>query len=115
MWRGIIGACGIYKVETVSEHDDMKHSDQLGELVRSGRESLGLTQRLLAQRLGVEASHIAFIETKLAAESPRSNCLHVPSASIGKAFCFLPILKQKRSSPKQSRRSRELSFHAPSE
>ena len=41
----------------------MKKSDRLGETVRIRRESLGLTQRALAQKLGVEASHIAFIES----------------------------------------------------
>jgi transcriptional regulator with XRE-family HTH domain len=41
----------------------MKNTNQLGELVRSRREDLRLTQRGLAQRLGVEASHVAFIET----------------------------------------------------
>ena len=41
----------------------MKHKDQCGEMVRSYREGLGLTQRALAQQLGVEASHIAFIES----------------------------------------------------
>jgi transcriptional regulator with XRE-family HTH domain len=40
----------------------MKHTNQLGEAVKSRRESLGLTQRSLAQKLGVEASHVAFIE-----------------------------------------------------
>jgi DNA-binding XRE family transcriptional regulator len=35
----------------------------LGDLVRSYREGLSLTQRALAQQLGVEASHIAFIES----------------------------------------------------
>lgn len=32
-------------------------------MVRSHREGLGLTQRALAHQLGVEASHIAFIES----------------------------------------------------
>ena len=41
----------------------MKESTQLGELVRTHRQALGLTQRLLAQKLGIEASHVAFIET----------------------------------------------------
>jgi transcriptional regulator with XRE-family HTH domain len=41
----------------------MKSNNQLGDTVRSRRERFGLTQRSLAQRLGVEASHIAFIET----------------------------------------------------
>ena len=42
---------------------DMKIINQVGETVRSRRESLGLTQRSLAEKLGVEASHIAFIES----------------------------------------------------
>jgi transcriptional regulator with XRE-family HTH domain len=41
----------------------MKNTNQLGELLKARREGLGLTQRLLAERLGVEASHIAFIES----------------------------------------------------
>jgi transcriptional regulator with XRE-family HTH domain len=41
----------------------MKNTNQLGELVRSRREGLSLTQRSLAQKLGVEASHVAFIES----------------------------------------------------
>jgi transcriptional regulator with XRE-family HTH domain len=41
----------------------MKHKTQCGEMVRSYREGLGLTQRALAQQLGVEASHVAFIES----------------------------------------------------
>ncbi len=41
----------------------MKRVNQLGETVRNQREALGLTQRALAQKLGVEASHVAFIET----------------------------------------------------
>ena len=41
----------------------MKHKSQFGEMVRSHREGLGLTQRALAQQLGVEASHIAFMES----------------------------------------------------
>ena len=42
---------------------DMKIINQVGETVRSRRESLGLSQRSLAEKLGVEASHIAFIES----------------------------------------------------
>ena len=38
-------------------------NNKLGELLRARRGALGLTQRSLAQKLGVEASHIAFIET----------------------------------------------------
>jgi transcriptional regulator with XRE-family HTH domain len=41
----------------------MKHTSRLGELVRTRRAGLGLTQRSLAQKLGVEASHVGFIET----------------------------------------------------
>ena len=41
----------------------MKHENQFGEMVRSYREGLGLTQRALAQQLGVEASHVAFMES----------------------------------------------------
>jgi transcriptional regulator with XRE-family HTH domain len=47
----------------ISEREHMKNTNQLGEVVRSHREGLGLTQRSLAQKLGVEASHIAFIES----------------------------------------------------
>jgi transcriptional regulator with XRE-family HTH domain len=36
---------------------------KLGELLKARRASLGLTQRSLAQKLGVEASHVAFIES----------------------------------------------------
>jgi len=39
----------------------MKNTNQLGEVVRSHREGLGLTQRSLAQ--SVQASHVAFIES----------------------------------------------------
>jgi transcriptional regulator with XRE-family HTH domain len=42
----------------------MKDTNQLGELVRSRREGLGLTQRSLAQKLGVEASYVSFIESR---------------------------------------------------
>jgi transcriptional regulator with XRE-family HTH domain len=41
----------------------MKNKIQLGELLKARREGLGLTQRLLAEKLGVEASHVAFIES----------------------------------------------------
>jgi len=41
----------------------MRNINQLSEKVRSRRKSLGLTQRSLAQKLGVEASHVAFIES----------------------------------------------------
>jgi transcriptional regulator with XRE-family HTH domain len=36
---------------------------KLGELLRARRAALGLTQRSLAQKLGVQASHVAFIES----------------------------------------------------
>jgi transcriptional regulator with XRE-family HTH domain len=36
---------------------------KLGELLKARRVALGMTQRALAQTLGVEASHIAFIES----------------------------------------------------
>jgi transcriptional regulator with XRE-family HTH domain len=35
----------------------------LGELLKARREALRLTQRTLAQKLGIEASHVAFIES----------------------------------------------------
>src|SRR6516164_1303729 len=41
----------------------MKRTRDLGEFLKARREGLGLTQRVLAQQIGVEASHIAFIET----------------------------------------------------
>src|SRR5215831_11833219 len=41
----------------------MRKSNQLGETTRRNREALGLTQRSLARKLGVEASHVAFIES----------------------------------------------------
>jgi transcriptional regulator with XRE-family HTH domain len=41
----------------------MKNTNQLGERVKIRREGLGLTQRSLAEKLGVEASHVAFIES----------------------------------------------------
>ena len=40
----------------------MKRKNQFGKMVRSYREGLSLTQRALAQQLGVHASHIAAIE-----------------------------------------------------
>lgn len=39
------------------------NSNQLPRLLRRQRQAAGLTQRSLAQKLGVEASHVAFIET----------------------------------------------------
>jgi transcriptional regulator with XRE-family HTH domain len=41
----------------------MKSTNKLGEFLKARREALGLTQRALAQKLGVEASHVAFIES----------------------------------------------------
>jgi transcriptional regulator with XRE-family HTH domain len=41
----------------------MKYTNQLGEVLKTRREALGLTQRTLALKLGVEASHVAFIES----------------------------------------------------
>jgi transcriptional regulator with XRE-family HTH domain len=41
----------------------MKQTNKLGEFLKTRREALGLTQRALAQKLGVEASHVAFIES----------------------------------------------------
>jgi transcriptional regulator with XRE-family HTH domain len=41
----------------------MKVSNKLGEFIKTRREALGLTQRALAQKLNVEASHVAFIES----------------------------------------------------
>jgi transcriptional regulator with XRE-family HTH domain len=41
----------------------MKKVNQLGQIVKDRRESLRLTQRSLAQQLGVESSHVAFIES----------------------------------------------------
>jgi transcriptional regulator with XRE-family HTH domain len=41
----------------------MKRKNQFGEMVRNYREGLSLTQRALAQQLGVHASHIVAIES----------------------------------------------------
>src|ERR1700758_5153911 len=41
----------------------MKRAKNLGEFLKARREGLGLTQRSLAEKLGVEASHVAFIES----------------------------------------------------
>jgi transcriptional regulator with XRE-family HTH domain len=40
----------------------MNDSDEFGGFLKTRRIAMGLTQRLLARKLGVEASHIAFIE-----------------------------------------------------
>ena len=41
----------------------MERTRNLGEFLKARREGLGLTQRSLAQKLGVEASHVTFIES----------------------------------------------------
>ena len=41
----------------------MKDLNQFGDTIKRHREALGLTQRSLAQKLGVEPSHVAFIES----------------------------------------------------
>ncbi len=41
----------------------MKETNKLGEFLKTRREALGFTQRELAQKIGVEASHVAFIES----------------------------------------------------
>src|ERR1700758_184620 len=41
----------------------MKRAKNLGEFLKARREGLGLTQRSLAEKLGVEASHVAFMES----------------------------------------------------
>jgi transcriptional regulator with XRE-family HTH domain len=41
----------------------MKYTNKLGKFLKTRRESLGLTQRSLADKLGVEASHVAFLES----------------------------------------------------
>jgi transcriptional regulator with XRE-family HTH domain len=83
----------------------MRDSNQFGEELKSRREGLGLTQRSLAQKLGVEASYVGFIESgrrrlslKLVAR------LGTSWVSIGKIFSPLPILKQKRLKSRQSRK-----------
>lgn len=40
-----------------------RNLNQFSDTVRRHREALGLTQRSLAQSLGVESSHVAFIES----------------------------------------------------
>ena len=40
----------------------MKKKNELGPLIRSQREALRLTQRELARKLGVKASHVAYME-----------------------------------------------------
>ena len=41
----------------------MASTNQLGDLLKARRQGVGLTQRQLAQKLGVEASHVAFLES----------------------------------------------------
>src|SRR5262249_50665423 len=43
----------------------MKKKNDLGTLIRHQRESFRLTQRDLARKLGVKASHVAYIESGL--------------------------------------------------
>jgi len=40
----------------------MNQMNGLGRLIKQKRKELGLTQRALAKRLGVEASHVAYLE-----------------------------------------------------
>ena len=51
------------QARAISIREPMKNSNELGEKVKSHREGLGLTQRSLAQKLGVEPSYVAFIES----------------------------------------------------
>jgi len=53
----------MYLYQDAGECESMKNANRLGQTVKSRREFLGLTQRLLAEKLGVEASHVAFIES----------------------------------------------------
>ena len=41
----------------------MRSANKLGEVLKTRREGLGFTQRSLAEKLEIEASHIAFIES----------------------------------------------------
>jgi len=41
----------------------MRNLNHFGDTVKRHREALGLTQRSLAEKLGVESSHVAFIES----------------------------------------------------
>ena len=47
----------------IQNTEAMENNNHLRETVRSRREGLRLTQRSLAQKLGVEASYVAFIES----------------------------------------------------
>ena len=40
----------------------MKKKNELGPLIRTQRETFRFTQRELARKLGVKASHVAYIE-----------------------------------------------------
>ena len=40
-----------------------KNTNEFGQLIKARREGLRLTQRSLGDKLGVEASHVAFIES----------------------------------------------------
>jgi transcriptional regulator with XRE-family HTH domain len=40
----------------------MKSHKTLGEMVKHGRQTLGLTQRQFAEMLGVKGSHVAYLE-----------------------------------------------------
>ncbi len=42
----------------------MKDTNKLGELLKIRRQALGFTQRELAAKVGVEPSHVAFIESE---------------------------------------------------
>jgi transcriptional regulator with XRE-family HTH domain len=41
----------------------VRRLNRFGELLKTRRQALGFTQRLLADKLGVEPSHVAFIES----------------------------------------------------
>ncbi len=41
----------------------MSHKNSLGRLIKQKRKELDLTQRALAKQLGVEASHVAYLES----------------------------------------------------
>ena len=41
----------------------MTSTNQLGDVLKARREGIGLTQRQLAEKLGVEGSHVAFLES----------------------------------------------------
>jgi ribosome-binding protein aMBF1 (putative translation factor) len=72
---------GIRRKQAMLKTKQTRNINQLGHEVKSRREGLGLTQRALAQKLGVEASHIA--SSKVNTESPPSNCSHVLADILG--------------------------------